>query len=180
VAKGGYLAPDGKQKLIEKRGIEVGNIFQLGYHYTNLMSDAEYTDEKGTRQKYYMGCYGIGIGRTMAAVVEAHHDDKGILWPEQVAPAQIYLARLGNISSVVSAADVLYDRLTGAGVEVLYDDRDALAGEKFADADLTGIPYRVVVSQKTVSEGKYELKRRSEAEAQFLEIEPLIRTLAKK
>jgi prolyl-tRNA synthetase len=178
MAKEGYLAPDGKQKLIEKRGIEVGNIFQLGYHYSKLMADAEYTDEHGKRQKYYMGCYGFGIGRTMAAIVEAHHDDKGIIWPERIAPYKIYLARLGNISSVVSEADKLYKRLTEAGIAVLYDDREISAGEKFADADLIGVPYRIVVSQKTTEHGQHELKARGQAQTQSLGTDELIKTLA--
>ncbi len=177
MAKDGYPAPDGKQKLIEKRGIEVGNIFQLGYHYSNLMNDAEYTDDTGQRQKYYMGCYGFGIGRTMAAIVEAHHDDRGIMWPEHVAPAKACLIRLGNIPSVISAADDLYKRLTDAGALVLYDDRDASAGEKFADADLIGVPYRIVVSQKTVELGKYELKARSQAQTESMAPDQLISML---
>ncbi len=164
MAKEGYEALNG-QKLIGKRGIEVGNIFQLGYHYTNLMHGAEYTDEEGRRKPYYMGCYGIGIGRTMAAVVEAHHDDKGISWPVNVAPMKVYLVVLGG-AATIAVADDLYKRLTDAGVGVLYDDRDARAGEKFADADLLGIPYRLVVSDKTVESGSHELKSRvGEAES---------------
>ncbi|HSX30957.1 MAG TPA: proline--tRNA ligase [Candidatus Saccharimonadales bacterium] len=164
LAKAGMLSPDGNP-LVEKRGIEVGNIFQLGYHYSNLMHDAEYTDATGKRQKYYMGCYGIGIGRTMAAVVEAYHDDKGIIWPGNLAPYRVYLARLGTEEAVVRVADKLYDDLQTAGVEVLYDDRDARPGEKFADADLIGLPHRVVVSAKTVEQGNFEYKLRTEADS---------------
>jgi prolyl-tRNA synthetase len=167
LAKAGYLSPDGNP-LTEKKGIEVGNIFQLGYHYSNLMHDAAYTDENGTRQKYYMGCYGIGIGRTLAAIVEAHHDDRGIVWPANIAPYRVYLARLGDKAEVLEAADKLYQYLTNAGVAVLYDDRlDARPGEKFADADLLGIPYRVVVSEKTVANKQFEVKKRTESEAQM-------------
>jgi prolyl-tRNA synthetase len=161
MARPGDLSPNGG-KLVEKRGIEVGNIFQLGYHYTTLMHDAEYTDEKGTRQKYYMGCYGIGIGRTMAAIVEAHRDDRGIIWPEAVAPATVYLARLGAGAEVTKVADKLYETLLKKKIDVLYDDRDdARPGEKFADADLIGVPWRVVVSDKLVTDKKFELKHRS-------------------
>jgi prolyl-tRNA synthetase len=149
-------------ELVEKRGIEVGNIFQLGYHYSNLMHDAEFTDETGHRQKYYMGCYGIGIGRTLAAVVEKFHDEKGIVWPTSIAPALVYIARIGLDEKVVKAADELYELLTSTGVLVLYDDRDVRPGEKFADADLMGIPYRVVVSPKTVESGKLEVKARQD------------------
>src|SRR6185369_4466437 len=146
LAQPGFSGPDGGP-LVEKRGIEVGNIFQLGYHYSNLMADADYTDDSGQRQKYYMGCYGIGIGRTMAAIVEAHHDDKGIVWPAQVAPYQVYLAQIGENDAIVSAAEELYKDLTDAGALVLYDDRNEIrAGEKFADADLLGIPIRIVMS----------------------------------
>lgn len=155
-------------ELIEKRGIEVGNIFQLGYHYTNLMHDAEYTDETGNRQKYYMGCYGIGIGRTLAAIVEAHHDQKGILWPEQIAPYKVSLIRIGNDEAVTKVADDLYNELRAEGIDVLYDDRDARPGEKFADADLMGIPHRVVVSPKLLEENVFEYKLRSDDKVQIL------------
>lgn len=168
LAKSGFVSENGGE-LAEKKGIEVGNIFQLGYHYTNLMHDAEYTDNEGKRQKYYMGCYGIGIGRTLAAIVEAHHDERGIIWPESIAPFQVYLARLGLEPEVVQAADKLYDELTAAGVEVLYDDRDARPGEKFADADLIGLPHRVVISAKTVASGHYEYKSRTATEVTMLD-----------
>lgn len=166
--------------LTEKRGIEVGNIFQLGYHYSNLMHDAEYTNEQGTRQKYYMGCYGIGIGRTLAAIVERHHDDKGIIWPEEIAPFTVYIARLGTKESVVKQADVLYNQLSELGVQVLYDDRDVRPGEKFADADLMGIPYRVVVSEKTVDSGQLEYKKRTESTASLGSAEELVHMFAAK
>jgi prolyl-tRNA synthetase len=172
IAKAGMLSPDGNP-LVEKKGIEVGNIFQLGYHYSNLMHDAEYTDETGKRQKYYMGCYGIGIGRTLAAIVEKHHDDKGIIWPENIAPYQIYIARLGVDENVIKAADELYENITAMGVEVLYDDRDARPGEKFADADLLGIPHRVVVSAKTVEQGTFEYKKRTETDSSMQTMEGL-------
>lgn len=165
------------EQFVEKRGIEVGNIFQLGYHYSNLMNDAEYTDEKGRRQKYYMGCYGIGIGRTMAAIVEKHHDSKGLVWPEAVTPFKVYLARLGDGAEVVKAADALYKSLTEDGVQVLYDDRDARAGEKFADADLLGLPYRVVVSDKTQAAGTFELKERGAEQARQVSVGELNKML---
>lgn len=167
LAKPGYASPDGGP-LVEKKGIEVGNIFQLGYHYSKLMHDAEFTDEQGKRQKYYMGCYGIGIGRTLAAIVEKYHDDKGIIWPENIAPFKVYLASLGDKSEVVESAQKLYEDLTQQGVAVLYDDRlDVRPGEKFADADLLGIPYRVVISEKTLAQNQYEIKKRTESEAQM-------------
>jgi prolyl-tRNA synthetase len=177
LAQPGMKSPDGGE-LIEKRGIEVGNIFQLGYHYSNLMNGAEYTDDSGKRQKYYMGCYGIGIGRTMAAIVEAHHDSKGIIWPEAIAPFKVYLARLGDEPQVVEAADNLYKDLTQKNVAVLYDDRDERPGGKFADADLMGIPYRLVVSERTISEDKFEVKARQSAQPQLVTKEEVIEILA--
>lgn len=176
LAQPGMKSVDGND-MVEKRGIEVGNIFQLGYHYTTLMHDAEYTDEQGRRQKYYMGCYGIGIGRTMAAIVEAFHDDKGIIWPDNLAPYRVYLASLGTSEAVVKQADELYSLLTSAGVSVLYDNRDMRPGEKFADADLMGMPHRVVISDKTVAAGVYEYKSRSSDEAKQLSKEDLMQLL---
>lgn len=176
MAKEGYETVQG-QKLIEKRGIEVGNIFQLGYHYSNLMAGAEYTDEKGRRQPYYMGCYGIGIGRTLAAIVEAHHDEKGIVWPLSVAPAKAIIIQLGMDEEVVKAADDLYEQLTNAGIDVLYDDQDMRPGEKFANADLLGIPYRIVISVKTISSGAYELKSRTEPSPEMLSLDEILKKL---
>ncbi len=171
----------GNDQFVEKRGIEVGNIFQLGYHYSNLMHDAEYTDQTGKREKYYMGCYGIGVGRTLAAIIEAHHDDKGIIWPSNIAPYRVYLARLSSDEAVVQRADELYDKLTQAGIEVLYDDREGVrAGEMFADADLIGLPWRLIISQRTIDDNRYELKARTEAQAQSLDESELMQTLAAK
>ncbi|HEY6736682.1 MAG TPA: proline--tRNA ligase [Candidatus Saccharimonadia bacterium] len=169
MAQPGMLSQSGG-RLVEKRGIEVGNIFQLGYHYTKLMTGAEYTDAEGKRQPYYMGCYGIGIGRTMAAIVEAHHDERGIVWPDKVAPFAASVVRLGDSEAVVRAADDLVTALEAAGVSVLYDDRDASAGIKFADADLIGLPWRVTVSAKTVEQGQAELKRRSGSEVELVRL----------
>ncbi len=176
LAKAGYFAPDGLQKLEERKGIEVGNIFQLGYHYSDRMPGAEYTDESGRRQKYYMGCYGIGVGRTLAAIVETNHDGKGIVWPENTAPYKVYLASLGSSPEVIQAADNLYKDLTDADIAVLYDDRsDARVGEKFADADLLGLPYRVVVSGKTLAANKIEIKKRTDVEAQMCDQDNVIK-----
>jgi len=169
LAKAGFLSPDGNP-LLERKGVEVGNIFQLGYHYTNLMHDAEYTNDEGKRQKYYMGCYGIGIGRTLATIVETHRDEKGIVWPENIAPFKVYLTRLGDKPEVIEAVDKLYEDLTQAGVAVLYDDRsDARAGEKFADADLLGLPYRMLVTEKSLANQQVEVKKRTDIEARMCE-----------
>ena len=151
-------------KLKEKKGIEVGNIFQLGKHYTNLMKGAEFTAQNGKKEKYYMGCYGIGLGRTMATVVEKFHDERGIVWPEAIAPFKVHLISIGKNEE----AQKLYEELKAEKVEVLFDDRDISPGEKFAEADLIGCPYRVVVSTKTLKKGKLEIKKREEKEAEFV------------
>lgn len=173
MAQEGFEAPDGHGKLHEKRGIEVGNIFQLGLHYTSLMKDAKFTDKDGSAKPYYMGCYGIGLGRTMAAVVEKHHDDKGIVWPEALAPFEVHLVSLPGAEERVKD---LYGELQDKGVEVLWDERDARAGEKFADADLIGIPVRLVVSEKTGE--KVEWKKRSGGEIELLTKEEVLGRLA--
>lgn len=178
LAQPGMKSADGGGALVEKRGIEVGNIFQLGYHYTNLMHDAEYTNTKGTREKYYMGCYGIGIGRTLAAIVEANHDQKGIIWPKNVAPFLVYLTSVGGAETVREHTEDLYKALTDVGIEVLYDDRDIRPGEKFTDADLMGIPYRVVISERTLAENRYEVKLRTDDQLQLLDKESLIKMVA--
>ncbi len=177
LAQAGYMSPDGTQRLIEKRGIEVGNIFQLGYHYTKLMTGANFTDEDGERKPYYMGCYGIGVGRTLASVVEVHSDDRGIIWPEEIAPFQAHLVGLDLHEEEMSAkANETYDALTKAGIEVLFDDRKTQrAGEKFADADLIGIPHRVVISKRTGD--KVEYKRRGDKEASLMTIDELQKLL---
>lgn len=166
-----------RDELEKVKSAEVGNIFNFGTHKSEQM-DFAFTDEAGRKQYVHLGSYGIGITRLMGVVVEKFSDEKGIIWPESIAPAKVYLARLGNIPSVVSAADDLYKRLTDAGALVLYDDRDMRPGEKFADADLLGIPYRVVVSERTVEAGKHELKKRTESESQVLSQDELIKTLA--
>lgn len=178
LAKADMIGPNGG-RLIEKRGIEVGNIFQLGYHYSKLMNDAEYTDIEGRRQKYYMGCYGIGVGRTMAAITEAYQDDKGIIWPENIAPFKVIISRLGDSAEVVKSADEVYNYLTDAHIEVIYDDRsDVRPGEKFADADLMGIPYRLVISNKTLQSGQIEIKKRTEPTSEMLELDDVLKKLA--
>src|SRR5581483_11503820 len=165
----GYIAPNG-QKLMEKRGIEVGNIFQLGFHYSSKMKGAAFVDAAGKSKPYYMGCYGIGIARTMAAIVEVSHDEKGIVWPESIAPYQAHLVGLSK------KADEVYEKLQKTGIEVLYDDRDGVsAGAKFADADLIGIPVRLVVSEKTGD--KVEWKKRTGKETELLTFEDVVSRL---
>jgi prolyl-tRNA synthetase len=166
-----------KEELVEKRAVEVGNIFPLGSKYSDDLN-LFYSDENGKQQSLIMGCYGIGISRLMGLLAEHFADEKGLVWPEAVAPAKVYIARLGGNEEVTKQADVLYDRLTQANVQVIYDDRDLRAGEKFADADLLGIPYRVVISDKTVASGQVELKARTQDNTESLPSEELIRRVS--
>lgn len=182
LAQTGHLDPSGKSPLIEKKGIEVGNIFQLGYHYSHKMKNATFIDQQGQPQPYYMGCYGIGIGRTLAAVVEIHHDDKGIIWPKAIAPYQIHLVGLNlDKPEIKQTIEKAYQQLIAANIEVLYDDREATsAGEKFADADLIGIPLRAVISAKTGDQ--IEIKYRNETTSKlvkFTDLQQLLNTADK-
>jgi len=173
LAKAGYTAPNGKE-LIEKRGIEVGNIFQLGFHYSSKMKDATFVDAEGKDQPYYMGCYGFGLARTLTTIVEKYHDEKGITWPEAVAPFAVHLISIRENAK----AEEIYNKLEAAGVEVLYDDReDVSAGQKFADCDLIGIPVRLVVSSKTGD--KIEWKKRNEKESEVLTFDEVLNRLKK-
>ena len=167
-----------KEELVEKRGIEVGNIFSLESKYSDAL-ELFYADEVGNDQSIIMGCYGIGISRLMGVMAEHFSDEYGLVWPENVAPFKVYLAQIGADEAVTEAAYAMYQKLTGAGIQVLYDERtDVRAGEKFVDADLLGIPYRLVVSEKTLAAQKYELKNRREKEAQLMTEEAIMRALA--
>ncbi len=165
-----------KEDLVEKRGVEVGNIFPLESKYSDAL-DLFYVDEAGKQQSIIMGCYGIGISRLVGLLAEHYADDRGLVWPENIAPAKVYIARLGEDEDVVKQADELYEELTTLGVEAIYDDRITSPGEKFADADLIGIPHRIVVSKKTVEQGKIEHKKRTEKEAKLVNKNELIKTL---
>jgi len=158
-----------KENLKEAKGIEVGNIFKQGTRFS-IPLDIKYTDEKGEKKDVIMGAYGIGIQRLMATVVETYHDEKGIIWPESIAPYKVHLIGLNMEQSIMQQkAESIYEILKSKGLEVLFDDRvETKAGEKFSDADLIGCPYRVVVSAKTGD--KVELKKRSETEAILVDI----------
>jgi prolyl-tRNA synthetase len=165
-----------KDELVVKKAVEVGNIFTLGTKFSDALG-LNYTAEDGSVKPVFMGSYGIGPSRLMGLLAEHFADEKGLVWPENIAPFKVYLARLGDTEAVVKQADELYDRLTGAGVEVLYDDREARPGEKFADADLIGLPYRVVISDKTVADNSYETKARTSEMAEHLGQDQLLKTL---
>lgn len=153
-------------KLLRAKASEVGNIFDLGSKYPKDF-DFTYTDSDGTKKYPIMGCFGIGVTRLMGVVVEALSDEKGLVWPEAVAPFEYHLLSLD--ADTRADADALYEKLTSDGKEVLYDDRDVGAGEKFADADLIGIPTRVVVSKKAKAAGGYEVKKRNESESRIVQ-----------
>jgi prolyl-tRNA synthetase len=166
----GCKTEDG-EGLIEGKGIEVGNIFQLGTHYTTRMDRSTFTDKDGKGKPYYMGCYGIGIGRTMATIVEVHNDEKGIIWPKSVAPFHVHLLSLDGGQE---AAEKLYAELQAEGIDVLYDDRDERAGAKLNDADLIGIPVRILISKRTLEKDSVEWKLRSESEASEVKLAEVI------
>ncbi len=162
-----------KAEMVEKKAIEVGNIFHLGTRFSDALG-LTYRTESGETLPVVMGCYGIGPSRVMGTIVETFSDEKGIVWPEAVAPFSVHLVRLGGSDEVIKSADELEKKLLAKNVSVLYDDREASAGEKFADSDLLGLPYRVVVSDKTVAAGKWELKRRASGEVEHLSTEELL------
>lgn len=163
-----------REELEEVRAIEVGNIFKLGTRFSEPLG-LTFKDEKGNAQPVVMGSYGIGPARVMGTIAEVFADSRGIVWPESVAPFQIHLVGLGlNEAKVKKAAGEVYAKLVKAGITVIYDDREEVsAGEKFADADLLGIPYRAVVSGKTGA--KVELKKRTESEAKILTVPGLLK-----
>lgn len=158
--EGGICPRCGKKSIRISRGIEVGNIFQLGAKYTKAMK-MTYTDKNGEKRTPVMGCYGIGIGRLAAAVCEAHHDGNGPIWPKAIAPWQLHLCAVrADNEEVRLLADGLYDELQKAGVEVIYDDRNVSAGVMFAEADLLGVPLRVIVSPRNIKQGIVEVVSR--------------------
>ena len=166
-----------KEKLHETRSIEVGNIFDLKTKYSQPF-ELTFTDDKGENHVVLMGCYGIGLSRLIGTVVEALADDKGIIWPETVAPFKVHLLALGESETVLKEANKVYEKLQKAEIEVLFDDRSGMsAGEKFADADLLGMPYRIVVSERSLKEGGIELKKRNEAKGKIISLDELLNFL---
>ena len=163
------------------RGIEVGHTFQLGTKYSVALG-AEYTDEKGEQHPMVMGCYGIGVSRVVAAVVEEHHDEAGLVWPAALAPYAVHLVSLPGkgeaAPEVRAAADRLYEALLAAGVEVLYDDRDQSPGVKFADADLLGIPTQLVLGAKGLARAVVERKDRCTGERDEVAFDAVIGVLS--
>ncbi len=167
-AKAGEECPKCGGLLITANGIEVGHIFKLGTFLSETLG-AHFTDTDGTARSIVMGCYGIGVGRLLAAVIEQSHDNKGIIWPVPIAPYHIYLCPLFiDDPNVMTAAEKLYTELMAHDIEVLFDDRIESPGVKFNDADLLGIPFRVTISPRTIRENRVEIKKRSEKEADLI------------
>jgi prolyl-tRNA synthetase len=159
---------DGKLELY--RGIEGGHIFVLGTHYSDKMN-ATFLDEEGNSHSIVMGCYGIGVSRLVAAIMEQHHDENGIRWPVQVAPYQVIITPIGKDEAPLATASEIYDALRAEGVEVLLDDRSERPGVKFKDADLLGIPLRITVGARGLKQGTVELKKRTESESQDVPVD---------
>ncbi len=181
LAKEGYPCPRGDGGTLSvSRGIEIGHIFKLGTVYTTPDKlDATFLDAEGKAQPAVMGCYGIGIDRLLATVIEANHDERGIVWPAEVAPFAVHLVSLNaDKPAVREAADRLYEELTARGVDVLYDDREESPGVKFADADLLGMPLRVTVSPRTLEKDAIELKRRTEKDTSLVPLAEAVEKVA--
>lgn len=170
--KEGDPSPDGQGQLHSCRGIEVGHIFQLGDKYTKAMN-ASVLNEQGQSQAMLMGCYGLGVGRVVAAAIEQHHDDKGIIWPQSIAPFQLVIIPLNGHRSqeVREQAERLYQQFSALGIDVLLDDRNERAGVLFADNDLIGIPHRLVISERSLAEDSVEYKARNQAESEKIALE---------
>jgi prolyl-tRNA synthetase len=167
-----------RDELEQAKAAEVGNIFNLGTSKSEPLG-LKFTDEDGTEKLVVMGSYGIGPARVMGVIVERYADDKGLVWPENAAPYAVHLVRLGADEAVTKAADSLYANLYQAGVEVLYDDREAAAGAKFADADLIGLPVRITISKRTLESESVEWKQRTAEEATTVKLSEVVKRLAK-
>lgn len=163
-----------RSELERVKTAEVGNIFNFGTQKSEEMR-LVFTDADGVERYAYMGSYGIGITRVMGVIVEKFADDKGLVWPENIAPAKVYLVQIGSQSR--ATADELYQKLQSAGIETIYDDRDERPGVKFADAELLGIPYRVTVSDRLLDRGKWEVSTRQTGEQRLLTADELLATL---
>lgn len=167
-----------KDELEQHKAAEVGNIFSFGTSKSEPMG-LTFTDESGQDKPVVMGSYGIGPARVMGVITELMSDDKGLVWHENIAPCKVYLATIGNDEAVTQSAKKLYSDLEDSGITVLFDDRDERPGTKFSDADLMGIPHRVVISPKTVEQNKYEYKARTELDAKLISQDELFNLLKK-
>ncbi len=175
-ARAGDICPKCGSAMYEKKGIEVGHIFKLGYKYTKAMN-LTVLDEKGASITPIMGCYGIGVNRTMAAAVEQNNDERGIIWPKAIAPFQVHLIGIAKTDEETAAVDKIYETFLDAGIDVLYDDRKASPGFKFADADLIGIPLRVTAGKGYFANGELEFKERKSKDIQNIPAEKILETI---
>ena len=180
VVTDGDPCPNCEGTLSLVQAVEAAHTFQLGLRYSSVMSGATYLTEAGAEAPMWMGCYGMGMSRLLAILAEEHHDEAGLVWPTAVAPYAIHLVTLGagRNHAVAEAADSLYDQLTSLGVEVLYDDRDVSAGVKFADADLLGLPHRVLIGGKGIERGVAEVRQRSDGSDRELPLAEAAQILA--
>ena len=165
-----------KTDLKKYKSAEIANIFSFGTTKTDSF-DLKYTDANGVQASIYMGSYGIGVTRLMGVMVELFADDKGLVWPKLIAPARVIIIRIGNKSDVIKTSDKLYEKIVALGIEVIYDDRDLRPGEKFSDADLLGIPSRVIVSDKTIESKLLEFKDRTSDEVHYISESDLLAKL---
>lgn len=163
-----------RDELEQVKTAEVGNIFNFGTQKTDEMG-LYYTDKDGQQKSLHIGSYGIGVTRVMGVVAEKLSDEKGLVWPESIAPYKVYLVSIGDVAE---QANELYEKLQAAGVTVLFDDRDERPGAKFADAELIGLPYRVTISERLLGEGKFEFSRRSGGESELLTLDELLAKIA--
>lgn len=165
-----------RDNLVEQTSIEVGNTFHLESKYTDAL-DVHFTDENGDKKSVIMGCYGIGVSRLMGAIAESFADEKGLVWPESIAPAKIYLVQIGEKSREL--AEEFYAKLSRAGVDVIFDDRDARPGQKFADAELMGVPHRVTISDRLLEGGEFEVVSRATGEMRMLSLDDIFAEFSK-
>lgn len=170
--KAGDACPNCGKKIEESKAIEAGNIFDLGTKFSQDFK-LNFRDKEGNEKLVVIGCYGMGVSRLMGTIVEARHDEKGIIWPRSVTPYQVHLVSLGKDAKILKQADDVYENLVKAGIDVLYDDREVSTGEKLNDADLLGISLRAVVSEKTA--GRVEIKERSKKDFQTMEINDAVK-----
>jgi prolyl-tRNA synthetase len=167
-----------RKELVKQRAVEVGNIFNLGTKYSQPL-ELNFTDQTGQLKPVIMGSYGMGPSRIMGLLAELFSDNKGLVWPPAVTPFTVYLAQLGKAGAVVASSRKLYENLEKAAIKVFWDDRDERAGVKFADADLTGMPFRVVVSDKTVLSHKFEVKQRLADTTRIMSLDELLKTMVR-
>jgi prolyl-tRNA synthetase len=174
-AEEGFGCPNCGSPMKESRGVEVGNIFKLGTKYTKALG-ANYLDKNGKSKPIVMGSYGIGSGRLLASIAEEHNDEQGLIWPISVAPYHVHLISLRGGQE---ESDKLYDTLSGAGIEVIYDDRNESPGVKFNDADLIGVPIRITIGERSLKQNTAELKIRKEEEREQIPLKEVVEYVKK-